>query len=245
MIQVSWEIELIPPLQLNLPSDTLACEGDTISLSIDIQSTSTARWNDALISSSYSSIESELVRVQVTDVWGCRTTDSVNVIFQLLPELNLPDIDSICVGQSLGLTLQPDGASLVWSTGSTFDSISITDPGVYWVEANLLGCLSVDSLVVGLAKNCPAIIEMPSVFTPNNDGINDRFMPTILENVVYASMIVYDRWGLKLFETQEIEDGWNGKYLGSICSDGTYYWTVRYLDYFGKTSEIKGVVTIL
>ena len=89
------------------------------------------------------------------------------------------------------------------------------------------------------------IIEMPNVFTPNNDGTNDYFLPRKIEGISTASIIIYNRWGQKLFESPNIIEGWDGNFNGGPCSSGTYYWIVQYTDINGVESELKGYLSLL
>jgi gliding motility-associated-like protein len=64
------------------------------------------------------------------------------------------------------------------------------------------------------------------MFSPNQDGINDLFMPryTYVEWVEWA---VYSRWGQKVFETSDPTLGWDGKFQGRDVSDGVYFIELR------------------
>jgi len=76
-------------------------------------------------------------------------------------------------------------------------------------------------------ENCPEY-EMPNVFTPNNDGVNDLLTPILTRNVKEVDFKVYNRWGTLVFETTDPEIKWDGKDLNSneVVSDGIYYYTI-------------------
>ncbi|MBK7181821.1 MAG: gliding motility-associated C-terminal domain-containing protein [Bacteroidetes bacterium] len=73
--------------------------------------------------------------------------------------------------------------------------------------------------------NCP-IYELPNVFTPNGDNINDLFIPLPYKFVKDIDIKIYDRWGLLMFETTDPGIFWNGtsKDTKLPCSDGVYYY---------------------
>lgn len=73
--------------------------------------------------------------------------------------------------------------------------------------------------------NCP-VYELPNVFTPNGDNINDLFIPLPYRYVKDIDIKIYDRWGLLMFETTDPNILWDGKSKDSKkqCTDGTYYY---------------------
>jgi len=68
--------------------------------------------------------------------------------------------------------------------------------------------------------------ELPNVFTPNGDGINDFFRPFPYKFVEKVNMIIYNRWGNEVFKTEDPDINWNGKDMqsGKPVSDGVYYY---------------------
>jgi len=98
-----------------------------------------------------------------------------------------------------------------WSNGDTTQSISIHEAGKSWLSVtDLNGCTSTDTINV---KNSGVFIVFPGAFTPNGDGTNDVFRPKA-SNVTKFHLSVFNRWGQFLFETNDIETGWNGKIKG-------------------------------
>jgi gliding motility-associated-like protein len=96
--------------------------------------------------------------------------------------------------------------------------------------------------LVGTTKN-QSVLKMPNVFTPNNDGINDSFYPQEMVNIGNAHLIIMNRWGELVFETDNLLIGWNGKINGENCSDGTYFWIVNYKNgYDNKEQSLSGFV---
>ena len=73
--------------------------------------------------------------------------------------------------------------------------------------------------------NCP-IYDLPNVFTPNGDGVNDLFIPLPYRYVKDIDIKIFDRWGLLMFETTNPAILWDGKNKSTktMCSDGTYFY---------------------
>lgn len=83
--------------------------------------------------------------------------------------------------------------------------------------------------------------QMPNIFTPNDDGYNDKFVPLMKYNVESYNLVLYNRWGDKIYQTYDLENGWDG---GDYPS-GIYYWQVFYTGINGNNYSQKGVVHLL
>jgi gliding motility-associated-like protein len=70
-------------------------------------------------------------------------------------------------------------------------------------------------------------ITFPNVFTPNNDGINDALIPGAIVSNDF-SITIFDRYGIKVYESDDPLAAWDGTHNGNNCSDGVYYYSVRY-----------------
>jgi gliding motility-associated-like protein len=91
-------------------------------------------------------------------------------------------------------------------------------------------------------------VYVPSAFTPNDDGTNDMFK-AIGMDVKDFSMIIFNRWGEKIFETKDINQGWDGTYKGVPSPVGLYIWQIEANDNNGKTlvtdMQRKGTVGLI
>jgi len=97
------------------------------------------------------------------------------------------------------------------------------------------GCVTVNSL-----------IAMPKFFTPNGDGKNDVFMPELTFKPPIYELIIYDRWGTKVFETTTPLGNWNGKYSnGKAAPQGVYMYYLKISGADNKIIEQKGTVVLL
>jgi len=114
--------------------------------------------------------------------------------------------------------------------------------------------LSITLLVfifVCFAKNLKAqsvadSVKVPNVFTPNNDGINDVFRPSITSelDIKTYSLSIYDRYGLLIFETQKNRQHWDGRTTSGLpCSEGTYFYLLQ-LTVSSQEIELKGFVQL-
>ena len=88
-----------------------------------------------------------------------------------------------------------------------------------------------------------SLVFMPTAFSPNNDGKNDVFSPVFLiSKGVIKDFRVFDRKGIAVYTGTT---GWDGRYKGITQDIGVYYWELVYEDGDGKTSRLKGSVTLV
>ncbi len=120
---------------------------------------------------------------------------------------------------------------------ASIDSVEITHYDHYFSDINstTAGCYAVTAVdsffnespiqLVACVDAC-YFYELPNVFTPNNDGINDLLVPITNIFVEKVDMKIYNRWGNLVYETQDPNINWNGNYLekNEKVSDGVYYY---------------------
>jgi gliding motility-associated-like protein len=137
------------------------------------------------------------------------------------------------------------GDTYRWSTGATEPGITVAEPGKFWLTVtNQHGCITTDTIEI--RRSC--YIDIPNVFTPNGDGVNDYFFPRDLyRNALSAfRMRIYDRWGQLLFETTNIAgSGWDGRYNGQPQPQGVYVYLVEADFANGVREKYQGNVTLL
>ncbi len=124
--------------------------------------------------------------------------------------------------------------SVIHSTTNMNDT---TFTHIYYFEgvASVAGCYAVTAvdsfgnespiITKVCVDNCP-VYELPNVFTPNGDNVNDWFIPLPYQFVKDIDIKIYDRWGVLMFTTKNPDVLWDGKNADTkmICSDGTYYY---------------------
>ena len=93
------------------------------------------------------------------------------------------------------------------------------------------------SQTVTAVYKIPAIIFIPSAFSPNGDGIND-YLVVLGKGIKSIDMSVYDRWGEKLYTTKDADKPWDGTYKGAKCAAGVYAYSVK-VEFLDGTSDVK------
>ncbi len=165
--------------------------------------------------------------VQVTADGGCAGGDTVTLSHYPDPEVFLGSDTVVC--EETPLVLQPRSLfaeSFVWSDGSTDSRLVVTLGGAYTVTGiNKCGAAS-DTLQV---KQIFCDIWVPNTFTPNNDGTNDVFR--VLGNTAKLQgfrLSVFNRWGQRVFYTEDKYRGWDGSFEGREAMLGTYVYMLEY-----------------
>lgn len=165
------------------------------------------------------------------------------------PQVYLGTDLSICPGSNPITIADKDNADLpgmrwMWSTGSRASSINVISPGSYWVKVTVDGCTNSDTITV--TEDC--VMDVPNAFSPNNDGVNDYFMPrpTMAKGLTSFSMDIYNRWGQQIFATDKIEGrGWDGKFNGTDQPEGVYIYKMEATFKDGQLEKRQGNVTLL
>jgi gliding motility-associated-like protein len=109
------------------------------------------------------------------------------------------------------------------------------------VVKNSWGCA--DTVVRTVVVEPDFNVYVPTAFTPNADELNDVFQPKG-SGVVKYSLIVYDRWGQKIFQSTDFSKGWDGTFKGEECKMDVYVWKIIASDIKGKTKNLNGSVTL-
>ena len=116
---------------------------------------------------------------------------------------------------------------------------------VYFTDQN--GCEHIlKTIFVEVITNIcnEGVVYLPTAFTPNNDGINDvLFIRSNFITEVYLT--IYDRWGEKLFETNDIKKGWDGYFKGKLLDQGVYGYYMTFKCNNGEESFKKGNITLM
>jgi gliding motility-associated-like protein len=198
------------------------------------------------------------ISLTVTSAQGCTSDTTIPNMIEVYP---LPEAR---------FTYNPINASII-NPLVTFTNYSTGNIGNYWffgdTDSSVLenpvhpfpNVGSYDVMLVAISdKNCTdtatEVVKIsdiytfyaPSAFSPDKDGKNDVFK-------VFASgieltnfkLMIYDRWGELIFQSSDIEKGWDGKIDGKVCQMGTYAWIAVFRDYMSNQKTQSGKVTLI
>lgn len=168
-------------------------------------------------------------------------SDTISVTVYELPQVVYAPERRFFPGQSIMLEVKPrDGVSTYsydWFPTTGLSCSNCPNPTAS-LDTNMVytititdretGCSTYAVMSVSELKDCPEdLIYMPTAFSPNDDGNNDDFR-------MYSSNIteidyfrIYDRWGALLWETNDINEGWDGRVKGVLANSGVYVYSLE------------------
>ncbi|MCK9613695.1 MAG: gliding motility-associated C-terminal domain-containing protein, partial [Bacteroidales bacterium] len=238
-------VNLITAITVNAGNDTTICAGQEYQLQAVSDYALTFNWTPAT-GLNYTNINNPVANPEITTTYiitttagSCSASDDItitviNMGLTLTYDCNSTMATALPVGlPSYEFSLN-DGVVQGESTLNTYYSSSIANNDIISVIAqDESGCID----TVYLTVDC--IVELPSAFTPDGDGINDKF-PTKYHLPFVLS--IFDRWGLLLYYGEE---GWDGKHDGKTMSPATYFYKIIITNTDGSKTERTGAVTLV
>jgi len=235
---------------LDLGDDATLCEGESLTLSAPGFDSYT--WQDGSTAATFVADESGTYSVEVTDGNGCTYNDAITITVFEAPNGSYtasPQPTTINDTEiAFTLTNADEGLNYTWSfedgTPETTDILNPTVqfpaiPGNYSVSLiieNENGCI--DTLTTSIIIESDGKITLPNIFTPNGDGDNDRFVP-FEEFPGKWTLTIFNRWGVEVFATENLSQGWNG----DDSPSATYYWVLQPRD--GQQGESRAGYVML
>lgn len=179
-------------------------------------------------------------------------TAAVNVIIRPLPTVNAGTDTTIYRNTAAILQGVSDASKVWWYPGDQLESpllLTTRATPLYTTMFRLYaisdyGCTNVDSVVVTVEPY--TIILMPTGFSPNGDGLNDLFRISRYLNIAkLEEFAVFNRWGEKVFTTDNLNDGWDGTYKNAAQPMATYTWYVKAKTYDNEDVLKSGNITLV
>lgn len=226
-----------------LGKDTLLCEEQKLVLNA-FNSGASYVWQNNSILSSFGVTKAGSYHVKVT-LNGCSKADTINVDYKLKPKFSLGNDITICPGQVI--YLQPAPAAIPgfyeWQNGTNATIFTAAQSGLYSLAITNECGTTKDSI---LLKSGTCKVYIPNAFTPNNDGLNDEFKALNTEAVTELKLLIFDRWGNKVFETLDKNKGWDGKYKGQYVPPGFFSYMIEYKELTNNnTFQLKGLIQVI
>jgi gliding motility-associated-like protein len=250
---------------VNAGADQTVCSGSPASLQATSDSTGVSySWSPSTglsntnISNPVATLSSTQVLSQTYTVTatlnGCTRTDQIVVQVNPLPVISAGPDKLIVNGDEVMLNgtgiINP--VSIAWTPTTSITGANTYTPMVkpststtYTLSVRgANNCVSTDNVLVTVIPYC---INVMNAFTPNGDGINDRWL-VVNNGGVCATQIavsVFNRYGNLVYKNDNYNNDWIGVYNGKPIPDGTYYYVVSYRLVTGGYLTFKGDVTIL
>ncbi|MCQ2958562.1 MAG: gliding motility-associated C-terminal domain-containing protein [Bacteroidales bacterium] len=221
------------------------------------------RWSNGDTTEIVSNLCSKPYSLEVTDAHGCKVKTSNDIVITLeekLPELNaFAEKTRVYVGQSTKIyaTTEPsDSITYIWTPNillednskaiTTFTPDIAIDLTYKVIAFDKYGCQSTDTIhITSTEWICDnPFIFVPTAFTPNNDGKND-FVKVNSDVISELEFAIFDRWGEKIFETNNINDYWDGTYHNKPLQPQVFVYYLKATCLNGEKYETKGNITLI
>jgi len=241
------EVIVNPVPVFTISSDTVICNGDSSLLKG--YGNYSFLWSNG-VNSPKNTVKpnaTTIYKVIVADVLGC--IDSSEVEVEVLPsptaKIYVP-YDTICKGKAIILE-GSGGDQYLWSNGGMSQNISV-NPMIntsYTLQvANTSGATHCydDTTITLIVERCN-FIYVPSAFTPNGDGLNDKFgADGQFVTISSYQMLIFNRWGQEVFSTNSPLEKWDGSYQGQDAPVGVYTYIITVEELMMEPYTLRGTV---
>ena len=236
--------------ELELGEDTVLCPGQVLVLNASSPGASYL-WQDASTDSVFTVSSPGLYWVKIANVFGCSSSDSMRLEtqylkadfgYELIPctnEIQFFNLSSDTLSSHWnfgdGTTSNENNPLHAYSENEKYNVILITNP--------YSPCADTTEKVILFENDAfTDTLFVPNVFTPNGDGKNDYFEIMGVDNpcINVNKLMIFNRWGLKVFEADENQLRWDGTANGKKLTEGVYFYILE-----GKELEKSGSVTLL
>ncbi|MDW8301896.1 MAG: gliding motility-associated C-terminal domain-containing protein [Bacteroidia bacterium] len=187
------------------------------------------------------------VQLIVSNPMNCRALpDTAFAVIQVSTIENPTQSQDTCVCAKNPVILNANnpGASYLWNTGATTQTITVQEPGRYSVTVkNAFGCEKTFYFNVGnYVCQTPKI---PNIITPSQDNLNDKVCFKI-EGIYDYNLSIYNRWGVVVFESNNPEECWTGETQNTKVPlpEGVYYYIITAKTCQGDKYKLVGNITI-
>ncbi|MEM9022600.1 MAG: PKD domain-containing protein [Bacteroidota bacterium] len=238
---IAVDYQVVPTIDLG--PDTLLCPRDTVLLG-DFAAKGDYVWQDGSRDSIFAATSEGTYWVAFSNACVA-DSDTITIGNEALPGVALVTDTALCLGNSVALNATVTNADFfAWQNGNTDARLLVSAPGVYRVTAfNRCGSTS-DQLMIpdGL---CDCEVYIPSAFTPNTDGNNDVFFPKFACAITRYTLIIFNRYGQRVFESNDPARGWDGTVGGVVQQNGVYGYRLS-VDIAGeRPQQYTGTVTLV
>ncbi|MCB9168902.1 MAG: gliding motility-associated C-terminal domain-containing protein [Flavobacteriales bacterium] len=247
----AW-VEVIEVLAQAWP-DTIVCPNDPVPLMANggtlYQWQPPAGLSDPTIPDPTATVSAPTTyAVIVSDAIGCADTATVSIAVHPAPQVDAGHDQVIDFGDEAQLHASGDPGVLVWSPDEWIDAITTADPIVHPQSSTTYTVLLTDTNGCKVTDVVTVIVNgslyVPNTFTPNGDGINDLFFAQGKEIKTFK-LYVFNRWGEQIFQTDQLNDFWDGTYNGVRSPIDTYVWRVDYTELSGEAHRLIGHVNLV
>lgn len=229
---------------VDIGNDTTLCIGQNLLLDANCFGC-TYLWSDNSTAAILNVNEIGIYTVTITSSSGCTATDNVVVNYSSQPPTFSLGSDIKTCEQQITLSVPIANRNYYWSTSATDSFILIYQSGSYSITVSD-GCGSATDEINVLIYENECNINIPTAFSPNADGVNDLFRAIVFCPVKDFELMIYNRWGEKVYQSSNISDSWDGTFKNSAQPMGVYVYACKYFNQCSTKIEIlNGNLTLI
>ena len=251
-------IFVVFPIVPLITADTAVCIGETIQLfaggGVSYHWWPTAGLSNVNIPDPLANpVNTTTYFVSISDNICFIDTASVIVTVNQLPTVDAGKDFTILAGQTANIDASSSGNVFYsWSPVDNLDCTSCEDPDAtppasitYFVTAiDTNGCTATDSMHIIVVCH-DDVIYIANAFTPNGDNVDDKFIIRSAGLKKLNSLRVFNRWGQLVFETADVNEGWDGTFKGQPLAPGVFVWYLDAVCSNDGNVKIQGNVTLI
>lgn len=246
------------PLDGNIEKQEVTCAGGSDGrASIEINGGTPPykfSWDNGRTDSVLTTLTNGDYNATVNDANNCQYTQSITISEPAPLSISIPKYDTIRFGDTAQFQLEyfagGKDVSFEWSQEQSLSCSNCKDPYAYPRQTkdykvtmtDSEGCITSESIKLVVLQD--KTIYIPNSFSPDQDGLNDRFR-VFTKGLESGSMKIFNRWGEKIYQTSKVLRGWNGTIQDTKVESGVYVYVIE-LNYHDDTVEKrKGSVTVI
>jgi gliding motility-associated-like protein len=201
-----------------------------------------------------------------TDVFALSSnlcsSDTFNVLLEEanIPIVSIAQVNPIQAGDTVlleGMTSDSTFTEIVWTPAQSLTCDTCLSTTAYPINTttyilritNDEGCEGLAEVTI-IVNEQEKAVYIPNIFSPNGDGINDFFTLYSDESVTIRRMLIFDRWGNRIFERNNLAPnveatGWDGTFRDRELSEGVYVYSIEIIDDMGNVDILQGSITLI
>ena len=251
------KLTVFPAKFLFASNDTMMCAGDSIQLHLTTEGADAFTWTPDINISNAQGLDpmiwpatSQMYMVYGLDTNGCTDTQRVHITVKPHATIHIPDTIKVYPGEPYRMDPAGNCLYFTWFPAVGLSNSNVSNPTVqpdvntrYIVRGTTeAGCSITDSVEVLVVPD--SHLDVPNAFVPGR-GMNSTLKVIHLGDAQLKSFTIYNRWGVQVFQTKNINEGWDGQYNGEPQPMGVYIYTVEATTPTGRTFTKQGNVTLV
>ena len=197
--------------------------------------------------------------LKITDAGFCNIQSNPFTIVNINNELPAPEYDDLVIPRfsTAGLLIKnpATGNYRLTANGPALMVLANNDKGNFTIPnittdtsffvKRIYGACESKAVKINISVVDKSFFTIPTGFTPNGDGLNDRLNVRVAGFITLSNFSIYNKWGELVFETSKLNTGWDGIYKGVLQNTGSFIWFAAGKDINGKSIKDRGSFTLI